>query len=148
MRRSVFSVIGGIIFSFLVLLLAFYVFIISGVTPIGKDIRLVIKHQSFDKLVKAVSPEEFLQLQEQAFQFTVLFLFPVVCLLTGLIAGSISRRHFWLVGLLSVTPFTILSIIMEADILTIPLTILYLGLGSLGGFIAGYFKKKKMKLES
>jgi MFS family permease len=145
MRRNVCSIILGVILSFLLPLLGFYVFIVTGVSPIGKDMQLVSEYQSFDKIMEALSAEEFLQLQDQAFQFIVLLLFPVVSLLTGLLAASISRRKFWLVGLISVTPFTILSIIMEAGILAIPLTILYLGLGSLGGFIAGYFKKKKMK---
>jgi len=144
MRRNVCSIILGVILSFFLPLLGFYVFIKTGVSPIGKDMKLLLKYQSYDKIFEALSPEEFLQLQEQAFQFIVLLFLPVVCLLTGLLAASISRRKFWLVGLISVTPLTILSIVMEADILAIPLTILYLGLGSLGGFIAGLIKKRKM----
>jgi len=144
MRRNVCSIIFGVVLSFFILLLGFHVFIKTGVTPIGKEIQMASEYRSFDDFAEALSAESFLQLMDQAFQFTVLFLFPVVCLLTGLLAASISRRNFWLVGLISVTPLTILSIVMELGILAIPLTILYLGLGCLGGFIAGLVKKRKM----
>ncbi len=146
MRRNILSIILGIIISFFILFLGFYVFIVTGTTPIGKDIQLISKYQSYDKIVDAVSPEEFFELQDQASQFNLLVFVPVVCLLTGLIASSVARTKFWLIGLLSITPLSVLSLIMGAALLLyfIPLTVLYLGLGSLGGFIAGYFKKKKM----
>jgi hypothetical protein len=154
MQRTIFSIISGIVLFFLILLLGYSVFITTGATPIGKDIQLIAKHKDFDKIEEELTTEGFLQLQDQVFQFTFLVFFPGVCLLTGLIAGFIARTKFWLIGLLSLTPGSILMLITGATSLihyrvysimySIPLALLYLGLGSLGGFIAGYFKKKKM----
>jgi hypothetical protein len=146
MLRSIFSIILGVVLSFFILFLGFYLFVITGITPIGKDIQLIVEYQSFDKIAEAISPEKFLQLQDQVFQFNFLVFVPIVCLLAGLIAGAIARRRFWLIGLLSITPLSVLSVIMGAALLlySIPLAVLYLGLGSLGGFIAGLVKKRKM----